>query len=86
MLYSLTNCWMRGARTRNKILVTRQQMETALAIQKALHSHLLLELLLHPDRAVETSYFGIDEERPGLKSAYVRIWKSTSMQFVSALI
>ncbi|HGG8841274.1 TPA: RecE family exodeoxyribonuclease [Enterobacter soli] len=47
----------------NKILVTHQQMETALAIQKALHSHPTAgKLLLHPDRAVETSYFGIDEE------------------------
>ena len=47
----------------DKILVTRQQMETALAIQKALHEHPTAgKLLLHPDRAVETSYFGIDEE------------------------
>lgn len=46
-----------------KILVTQQQMETALAIQKALHEHPTAgKLLLHPDRAVETSYFGIDEE------------------------
>ncbi|HGT5218820.1 RecE family exodeoxyribonuclease [Escherichia coli] len=47
----------------DKILVTLQQMETALAIQKALHEHPTAgKLLLHPDRAVETSYFGIDEE------------------------
>ncbi|EMX2208429.1 RecE family exodeoxyribonuclease [Enterobacter cloacae complex sp.6700816] len=47
----------------DKILVTRQQMQTALAIQKALHDHPTAgKLLLHPDRAVETSYFGIDEE------------------------
>jgi len=47
----------------DKILVTHQQMETALAIQKALLSHPTAgKLLLHPDRAVETSYFGIDEE------------------------
>lgn len=47
----------------DKILVTQQQMETALAIQKALHEHPTAEkLLLHPDRTVETSYFGIDEE------------------------
>ena len=47
----------------DKILVTHQQMQTALAIQKALHSHPTAgKLLLHPDRAVETSYFGIDEE------------------------
>lgn len=46
-----------------KILVTQLQMETALAIQKALHQHPTAgKLLLHPDRAVETSYFGIDEE------------------------
>ena len=47
----------------DKILVTQQQMQTALAIQKALHGHPTAgKLLLHPDRAVETSYFGIDEE------------------------
>ncbi len=47
----------------DKILVTLQQMETALAIQKALYEHPTAgKLLLHPDRAVETSYFGIDEE------------------------
>jgi len=47
----------------DKILVTRQQYTTALAIQKALHEHPTAgKLLLHPDRAVETSYFGIDEE------------------------
>lgn len=46
-----------------KVLVTRQQLETALAIQKALHAHPTTgKLLQHPDRAVETSYFGIDEE------------------------
>ncbi len=47
----------------DKILVTQQQMQTALAIQKALLEHPTAgKLLLHPDRAVETSYFGIDEE------------------------
>ncbi len=47
----------------DKILVTQQQMQTALDIQKALHEHPTAgKLLLHPDRAVETSYFGIDEE------------------------
>ena len=47
----------------DKILVTQQQMQTALAIQKSLHEHPTAgKLLLHPDRAVETSYFGIDEE------------------------
>ena len=46
-----------------KMLVTRQQLETALAIQKALHAHPTSSMLLtHPSRAVETSYFGIDEE------------------------
>ncbi|MBJ9273747.1 PD-(D/E)XK nuclease-like domain-containing protein [Citrobacter freundii] len=46
-----------------KVLVTRQQLSTALAIQKALLQHPTAgKLLLHPDRAVETSYFGIDEE------------------------
>jgi len=47
----------------DKILVTQQQMQTALAIQKALHEPPTAgKLLLHSDRAVETSYFGIDEE------------------------
>jgi len=47
----------------DKILVTQKQMQTALAIQKALHEHPTAgKLLLHPYRAVETSYFGIDEE------------------------
>lgn len=47
----------------DKILVTQQQMQTALAIQKALYEHPTAgKLLLHRDRAVETSYFGIDEE------------------------
>lgn len=46
-----------------KVLVTRQQYATALNIQTALHAHPTAgKLLLHPDRAVETSYFGIDEE------------------------
>lgn len=46
-----------------KILVTRQQMSTALAIQKALLNHpTASKLLTHPNRAVEVSYFGIDEE------------------------
>ncbi|WPO96882.1 RecE family exodeoxyribonuclease [Pseudescherichia sp.] len=46
-----------------KVLVTRQQYATALNIQAALHAHPTAgKLLLHPDRAVETSYFGIDEE------------------------
>ncbi|WP_312273567.1 RecE family exodeoxyribonuclease [Pseudescherichia sp.] len=46
-----------------KVLVSRQQLETALAIQKALLAHPAAgKLLTHPSRAVETSYFGIDEE------------------------
>ena len=46
-----------------KVLVTRQQLETALAIQRALLAHPTSGMLLtHPSRAVETSYFGIDEE------------------------
>lgn len=46
-----------------KILVTRQQMSTALAIQKALLNHPTAgKMLQHPSRAVEVSYFGIDEE------------------------
>ncbi|MDU5454427.1 MAG: RecE family exodeoxyribonuclease [Pseudescherichia vulneris] len=46
-----------------KVLVTRQQLQTALAIQKALLAHPTSGMLLtHPSRAVETSYFGIDEE------------------------
>lgn len=46
-----------------KVLVTRQQLSTALTIQKALLNHLTAgKLLTHPSRAVEVSYFGIDEE------------------------
>ena len=46
-----------------KVLVTRQQLSTALAIQKALLNHPTAgKLLTHPNHAVEVSYFGIDEE------------------------
>ncbi|EKK1834641.1 PD-(D/E)XK nuclease-like domain-containing protein [Klebsiella variicola] len=46
-----------------KVLVTRQQLAMALAIQKALLNHPTAgKLLTHPSRAVEVSYFGIDEE------------------------
>ncbi|EMF7247310.1 PD-(D/E)XK nuclease-like domain-containing protein [Klebsiella variicola] len=46
-----------------KVLVTHQQLRTALAIQKALLNHPTAgKLLTHPSRAVEVSYFGIDEE------------------------
>ncbi|HCI5631465.1 RecE family exodeoxyribonuclease [Klebsiella variicola] len=46
-----------------KVLVTRQQLATAMAIQKALLNHPTAgKLLTHPGRAVEVSYFGIDEE------------------------
>ncbi|EHP7990040.1 PD-(D/E)XK nuclease-like domain-containing protein [Escherichia coli] len=46
-----------------KVLVTRQQLSTALNIQKALLAHPTAGILLtHPSRAVEVSYFGFDEE------------------------
>jgi len=46
-----------------KVLVTRQQYATAVNIQAALLAHPTAGMLLtHPNRAVETSYFGIDEE------------------------
>ncbi|HAV1759199.1 TPA: exodeoxyribonuclease [Enterobacter hormaechei subsp. steigerwaltii] len=46
-----------------KILVTRQQLATARAIQSALLSHPTAGILLtHPSRAVEVSYFGFDDE------------------------
>lgn len=48
---------------RDKILVTRQQLTTALAIQSALLAHPTAGMLLqHPSRAVEVSYFGFDDE------------------------
>jgi len=47
----------------NKILVTHQQTATATAIQSALLAHPTAgKLLSHPDRSVEVSYFGFDEE------------------------
>jgi len=46
-----------------KILVTRQQLTTARAIQSALLAHPTAGMLLtHPSRAVEVSYFGFDDE------------------------
>ncbi|HFK7268263.1 TPA: RecE family exodeoxyribonuclease [Enterobacter asburiae] len=46
-----------------KILVTRQQLATAWAIQSALLAHPTAGMLLtHPSRAVEVSYFGFDDE------------------------
>ena len=46
-----------------KVLVTRQQLGTALNIQKALLAHPTAGMLLtHPSRAVEVSYFGFDKE------------------------
>ena len=46
-----------------KVLVTRQQLSTALNIQKALLRHPTAgKLLTHPGRAVEVSYFGFDDE------------------------
>ncbi|MBO4191143.1 RecE family exodeoxyribonuclease [Escherichia coli] len=48
---------------KGKVLVTRQQLSTALNIQKALLAHPTAGMLLtHPSRAVEVSYFGFDEE------------------------
>lgn len=52
--------------------ITRQQLATALAIQKALLNHPTAgKLLTHPSRAVEVSYFGIDEEPGGSGSRSV---------------
>ncbi len=46
-----------------KVLVSRQQLSTALNIQKALLQHPTAgKLLTHPSRAVEVSYFGFDDE------------------------
>ncbi|HAK3331957.1 TPA: DNA breaking-rejoining protein [Salmonella enterica] len=46
-----------------KIMVTRQQYATAQAIQSALYAHPKAgELLQNPERAVEVSYFGIDDD------------------------
>ncbi|MHA0955706.1 RecE family exodeoxyribonuclease [Enterobacter ludwigii] len=46
-----------------KILVTRQQLATARAIQSALLAHPTAGMLLtHPSRSVEVSYFGFDDE------------------------
>ncbi|WP_079903343.1 RecE family exodeoxyribonuclease [Salmonella enterica] len=57
----LLDAWREN--TEGKVLVTRQQISTALNIQKALLEHPTAgKLLTHPSRAVEVSYFGIDEE------------------------
>ncbi|ECG1136375.1 exodeoxyribonuclease [Salmonella enterica subsp. enterica] len=57
----LLDAWREN--TEGKVLVTRQQLSTALNIQKALLEHPTTgKLLTHPSRAVEVSYFGIDEE------------------------
>ncbi|EGP2941555.1 exodeoxyribonuclease [Salmonella enterica subsp. enterica serovar Alachua] len=57
----LLDAWREN--TEGKVLVTRQQLITALNIQKALLEHPTAgKLLTHPSRAVEVSYFGIDEE------------------------
>lgn len=46
-----------------RLQITQQQMQHAKAIQRALFSHPSAgPLLQHPQRAVEVSYFGIDEE------------------------
>ncbi|WP_267274050.1 RecE family exodeoxyribonuclease [Salmonella enterica] len=57
----LLDAWREN--TEGKVLVTRQQLSAALNIQKALLEHPTAgKLLTHPSRAVEVSYFGIDEE------------------------
>ncbi|ECA5303097.1 exodeoxyribonuclease [Salmonella enterica subsp. enterica serovar Miami] len=57
----LLDAWREN--TEGKVLVTRQQLSTALNIQKALLEHPTAgKLLTHPSRVVEVSYFGIDEE------------------------
>ncbi|END2280300.1 PD-(D/E)XK nuclease-like domain-containing protein [Salmonella enterica] len=57
----LLDAWREN--TEGKVLVTRQQLSTALNIQKALLEHPTAgKLLTHPSRAVEVSYYGIDEE------------------------
>ncbi len=57
----LLDAWREN--TEGKVLVTRQQLSTALNIQKALLEHPTAgKLLTHPSRAVEVRYFGIDEE------------------------
>ncbi|HEL9874660.1 TPA: PD-(D/E)XK nuclease-like domain-containing protein [Klebsiella pneumoniae] len=57
----LLDAWRENSEA--KVLVTRQQLATAMAIQKALLNHPTAgKLLTHPSRAVEVSYFGIDEE------------------------
>ncbi|EIA4886362.1 PD-(D/E)XK nuclease-like domain-containing protein, partial [Salmonella enterica] len=57
----LLDAWREN--TEGKVLVTRQQLSTALNIQKALLERPTAgKLLTHPSRAVEVSYFGIDEE------------------------
>ncbi|EBZ7205196.1 exodeoxyribonuclease [Salmonella enterica subsp. enterica] len=57
----LLDAWREN--TEGKVLVTRQQLSTALNIQKALLEYPTAgKLLTHPSRAVEVSYFGIDEE------------------------
>ncbi|WP_096978859.1 PD-(D/E)XK nuclease-like domain-containing protein, partial [Escherichia coli] len=62
----------------NKILVTRQQFATALAIQSALYEHPEAgRLLQNPARAVEVSYFGIDEDT-GLE---IRVRPDVELEF-----
>lgn len=57
----LLDAWRKNPQ--RKVLVTRQQLSTALAIQKALLQHPTAGMLLqHPSRAVEVSYFGFDDE------------------------
>lgn len=57
----LLDAWRENPK--GKVLVTRQQLGTALNIQKALLAHPTASMLLtHPSHAVEVSYFGFDEE------------------------
>lgn len=77
----LLDAWREN--TEGKVLVTRQQLSTALNIQKALLEHPTAgKLLTHPSRAVEVSYFGIDEE-PGWKFGYAltlsSIWAACAL-------
>ncbi|MCP2121896.1 UNVERIFIED_ORG: exodeoxyribonuclease VIII [Pantoea agglomerans] len=66
-----------------KILVTRQQLATARAIQSALMAHPTAGMLLtHPSRAVEVSYFGFDDET-GLE---VRVRPDLEIEFDGARI
>nr|DAQ27106.1 MAG TPA: Exodeoxyribonuclease 8 [Caudoviricetes sp.] len=74
-----------------KILVTRQQLATARAIQSALLAHPTSGMLLtHPSRAVEVSYFGFDDEtglevrvRPDLEIELDRVRIGADLKTIS---